>query len=69
MEKGFAKAVGSKSKGFTPYYLTSGKLQDIERGEIEIIGRNGDGSVEVRRSKGLKTVMEGVRKFVCEALI
>lgn len=57
VEKGFAKAVGSKSKGFTPYYLTSGKLQDIERGEIEIIGRNGDGSVEVRRSKGLKTVM------------
>ncbi|MGP5169348.1 site-specific DNA-methyltransferase [Corynebacterium casei] len=57
VSQGFAKVSGTKKKGYTPYYLTSGKLADIESGEIQIVGQNPDGSVEVARTTGIKTTM------------
>mgnify|MGYP002711970899 CR=1 FL=1 len=57
VDQGFAKVSGTRSKGYTPYYLTSGKLADIDSGEIQVVGQNPDGSVEVARTKGVKTTM------------
>jgi len=54
---GFAKATPSRADGYSLYYLTSGKLDDISSGEIVVTGYEADGSAVVERQAGVKTTM------------
>lgn len=55
--EGYARATPSRTEGYSLYYLTSGKIADIANGEIQVVGRNPDGSVLVDRPLGIKTTM------------
>ncbi|WP_228019691.1 site-specific DNA-methyltransferase [Brachybacterium epidermidis] len=54
---GYARATPSRREGYSLYYLTSGKIDDIANGEIEVVGKNPDGSAIVERPLGIKTTM------------
>ena len=44
LEKGYVKVTRSRGK-FSIYYLTSGKIRDLENGNAEVVGHRSDGSV------------------------
>ncbi len=56
LERGFVKVVrAKKAKGadaFTIYYLTSGQIEDLEKGALTITGKDPDGSVAVAFTEG-----------------
>lgn len=54
---GYARATPSRDGGYTLYYLTRGKLDDIAAGEIVVTGNAEDGSAIVERPGGIKTTM------------
>lgn len=58
-EKGFVRVAVNKrrgSQGFSVYYLTSGKVRDIEQGAAVIRKRNPDGSVVATYVAGQKAI-------------
>lgn len=55
--EGYARATPGRDGGYTLYYLTSGKLDDIATGEIVVTGKAPDGSAIVERPGGVKTTM------------
>ena len=52
LAKGYVKVVKSKKNDFTLYYLTSGQVNDIEKGNLVINGKEKDGSVMVTYAIG-----------------
>lgn len=57
LDQGYVRVTRSRGEGFGVSYLTSGKVEAIARGEIEVVGTRPDGSAIVERAGGLKTVM------------
>lgn len=57
LSQGYVRVTQARPGEFSLYYLTSGKLEDIARGEITVTGTAEDGSVIVERVGGLKSTM------------
>lgn len=59
LDKGFVKVTVNKrrgSQGYSVYYLTSGKVRDIENGAATIASRNPDGSVVATYVSGQRAI-------------
>ncbi|MFJ4759323.1 site-specific DNA-methyltransferase [Kocuria marina] len=59
LERGFVRVVRntrSGSQGYSIYYLTGGKVRDIDAGKAEVIGRRADGSVIAKYAGGRATM-------------
>lgn len=59
LDKGFVKVTSNKrrgSQGYSVYYLTSGKVRDIESGAATVASRNADGSVVATYVSGQRAI-------------
>jgi adenine-specific DNA-methyltransferase len=56
-EKGYVKFGKKNGGGRTPYYLMSGQLEDIESGDLQIVGHDEDGAVILRKITDLSQPM------------
>ena len=58
ISKGAVKTgrINLKKKSVPIYYLSFNQLEAIEEGKLEVVGRNEDGSLEVRHASGARSV-------------
>jgi adenine-specific DNA-methyltransferase len=55
--KGYIKFGNRNGGGRTPYYLMSGQLTSIQRGDLQIVGHNEDGAVVLSKVTGQRQPM------------
>ena len=55
--KGYIKFGNRNGGGRTPYYLMSGQLASIERGDLQVVGHNEDGAVVLSKVTGQRQPM------------